>query len=318
VIIGHGRVTGPAARSIAEDHFPQAHRLHFVHMAPDEIEWFKLGRDDDAGTRAEERTKIELELGRTAARVVAVGPRLYNRYHRDLSVYATGKILRLDPGFDAQAPVERKPPPGAPWSILMLGRLEDEYPKGVDLAAKAVGLTAEWRAQQSHAVPLELLVRGAHPNTSNELYNKLRTWSGYPSLRVVVRPFSTDVETLDEDIRRASLVLMPSRMEGFGLVGLEAIVAGTPVLVSSESGLGEMLNEVLEGEQASRIVVRMTGDDAKDGQEWGEAVKRQLSDREASFRRAAEIRKSLAQQKTWRVAIAELWAELQELARRGN
>ena len=79
VIIGHGRVTGPAARILVDDHFPEAKRLHFVHVAPDEIEWFKLDRDDDAGARAEERTQIELDLGRTADRVIAVGPRLYDR-----------------------------------------------------------------------------------------------------------------------------------------------------------------------------------------------------------------------------------------------
>lgn len=68
VIIGHGRVTGPAAQILADDHFPKTKRLHFTHTAPDEIEWLKLDRDDDAGARAEERTQLELDLGRTAIR----------------------------------------------------------------------------------------------------------------------------------------------------------------------------------------------------------------------------------------------------------
>ncbi len=313
VIIGHGRVTGPAAQILAQDHFPVAQRLHFVHMAPDEIEWFKLDRDDDAGARAEDRTQIELDLGRTAARVIAVGPRLHNRYERDLHPYGVPSPLRLDPGFDAQS-ISRNPPPGAPWTVLLLGRLEDDYLKGLDLAAKAVGLAAKRR--EPGAVPLELVVRGARPDTATELHRILREWSGLPSLSVLVRPFTTVTESLDADIKRASLLLMPSRSEGFGLVGLEAIVAGTPVLVSSASGLGAMLRETLEREQAGRIVVPMSGDDEQDGKEWGHAVEGMLRDceaREAAFRRAMEVRALLATQKTWADAVADWLAEFRKL-----
>jgi hypothetical protein len=308
VIIGHGRVTGPAAQILAEDHFPRAKRLHFVHMAPDEIEWFKLDRDDDAGARAEERTQIELDLGRSAARVVAVGPRLYNRYLTELHPYGVAKPLRLDPGFEAKGADARDPPPGSPWRVLLVGRLEDDRPKGLDLAAKAVGLAAERRGPQ--ATPLELIVRGARPDTSADLRDKLREWSGYAALSVVARPFTAETESLDADIKRASLVLMPSRKEGFGLVGLEAIVAGAPTLVSSESGLGELLRETLEQQQAGRIVVQMSGDDTRDREEWARAVEATLRDRDAAFRRAAEVRTLLANTKSWTGAIALLLAEL--------
>jgi glycosyltransferase involved in cell wall biosynthesis len=51
---------------------------------------------------------------------------------------------------------------------------------------------------------------------------------------------------------------MPSRHEGFGLVALEAISAGVPVLVSKESGLGRMLIECLpdEDRRAPRTMSR--------------------------------------------------------------
>jgi glycosyltransferase involved in cell wall biosynthesis len=104
-------------------------------------------------------------------------------------------------------------------------------PEGLDLAAKAVGLAASRREPGAKA--LELEVQGAPHNTSTELKGKLCDWSGYPALSVVVRPFTTDTESLDADVKSASLLLMPSRSEGFGLVGLEGIVAGTPVLVSA-------------------------------------------------------------------------------------
>ncbi len=103
---------------------------------------------------------------------------------------------------------------------------------------------------------------------------------------------------------------MPSRTEGFGLVGLEAIVAGTPALVSGNSGLGELLCEILEAEQVNRVVVAMSGDNERDGDQWGRAVEALLRDREAAFRRAAEMRALLAAQKTWADAVTGLLAAL--------
>ena len=46
----------------------------------------------------------------------------------------------------------------------------------------------------------------------------------------------------------ADLVIMPSRTEGFGLTALEALSAGLPVLVSGNSGLGQALKGVPNGE----------------------------------------------------------------------
>ena len=43
---------------------------------------------------------------------------------------------------------------------------------------------------------------------------------------------------------QADLVVMPSRTEGFGLTGLEALSTGLPVLVSRKSGFGEALLKI--------------------------------------------------------------------------
>ena len=309
VVIGHGRVTGPAAQALVRNFFPEAKRFHVVHMAPDEIEWLKPGREDDAGVRAETRTQIELDLGRTADRMVAVGPRLHDRYLRDLSVYDVPSPLRLDPGFDASEGVPRTPPPGAPWLVLVLGRLEDIEIKGLDLAARAVGEAARRRGG---TVPkLELLVRGAPDGTRDDLRTALREWSGMS--QIVVRPYTSDVATLGDDLRRASLLLMPSRAEGFGLVGLEAIVAGTPALISARSGLGQLLSEVLDVEQAARLVIPITQDDTKDVEAWEREVARVLSDRPTSFLRAAEVRALLAERKTWATAAETLLSVVETL-----
>ena len=58
---------------------------------------------------------------------------------------------------------------------------------------------------------------------------------------------------------------MPSRTEGFGLPGLEALSAGLPVLVSGNSGLGEALKEVPLG---SQCVV-----DSEDSKDWAREIR---------------------------------------------
>ncbi|MCL8300376.1 glycosyltransferase [Pseudomonas mosselii] len=308
LIIGHGRVTGPAAKVLAEDHFHSARRLHFVHMAPDEIEWLKPGRQDDAAMRAEERTRTEVDLARGASQVVTIGPRLHGRYLRDLQAEGLSHPLRLDPGFDSDSPQDRHPPDGRPWAVLTMGRMEDAELKGLDIAARAMGRVA---ADKRVSEALELIVRGVPEGSGEATREKVRDWASTPSLSVLVRPYTIEAARLDADLRRSCLVLMPSRTEGFGLVGLEAILAGTPVLVSEKSGLGELLQEALTKEAAVRHVVPVTGDVDIDTDVWSRAVEAILLDREAAFRRAIELRTNLAKQRTWTVAISALVAELE-------
>jgi glycosyltransferase involved in cell wall biosynthesis/tetratricopeptide (TPR) repeat protein len=306
-IIGHSRVTGPAAYQLAE-HFPEAKRLHLIHMAPDEIEWHKPDRTDDAGERSDKRHQIEIDLACTAHRTVAIGPRLYKRYGRDLSRFDTARVVCLVPGFDTANDRPRTPPPGEPWKILVTGRAEDTEIKGLDIAAKAVGLAARNRAVTAPRV--ELLVRGAPQGKAEELRREVLTWAGLPGLDVVVRPYSADRESMVGDLETSTLVLMPSRKEGFGLVGLEAITAGVPVLVSASSGLGDYLRSVLDPQDADRVVVPMSGDLDVDADRWSLAISTVLFDPEAAFRRAATLRKALATRNNWAHAVTELLALL--------
>jgi glycosyltransferase involved in cell wall biosynthesis len=312
VIIGHGRVTGPAAHRMHRD-FPSARRLHVIHMAPDEIEWYKLDRADDAGTRADERHRLELELASGAFRTVAVGPRLFNRYRRDLAGFPTAQVVRLDPGFDiATTTLDPRPPDGHPWRILLSGRAEDAELKGLDIAARAVAQAARHLREQSG---VELLVRGAPEGGSAELRNRLLAWAGSPpGFEIVVRPYSVDALHLAAELRSASLVLVPSRSEGFGLSGLEAILAGVPVLVSGASGLGELIREVGSREQSAQVVVPVVNDADADAATWAREITTSLRDRRAAFLRAADLRRDLSKDRSWADAIAGLLAHLDQPA----
>ena len=67
--------------------------------------------------------------------------------------------------------------------------------------------------------------------------------------QVTIRGYC-DQEELKTMFLEADLVALPSRTEGFGLVALEAISAGVPVLVTSESGIAKALEKVEGGHLA--------------------------------------------------------------------
>ncbi|WP_326752734.1 glycosyltransferase [Streptomyces hirsutus] len=308
VVVGHSRITGPAAKKLADDFFPSARRLHFVHMAPDEIEWYKLDRVTDAGLRAEERTDIERALGRSAHRVVAVGPRLHDQFLAEFAGFEAPPPLRIDPGFDAAPATHRTPPGGFPRRVLLLGRTEDAHLKGVDLAAAACGRVATWLDEDGLG-RVRLLVRGAPDSVTEEQWAQIKQWSASAKLDVVVRAYSSDQERIDNDLNSSSLVIVPSRSEGYGLVAVEAISQGIPVLVSSETGFAQHLREAVGHEAAARFVVSMSGDDEKDTERWARAIERVLRDRENSFGQIAELRGSLAKKVTWTQAASIVLGE---------
>ena len=93
---------------------------------------------------------------------------------------------------------------------------------------------------------------------------------------------------------QSDLVARPSSTEGFGLVGLQAISAGVPLLVSGESGIGEALKEVEGGDTV------IVGSD-KDANEWAQRIWEKSTerpeDREAS---AMKLRENYRKVYSWK------------------
>lgn len=306
VVLGHGRVTGFAARALVDDFFSSALRIHFLHTVPNEIEWYKL-RSIDAAVRAEGDERDEIELGKTAALAVGVGPRLTDELKSLLVPFTLARpIHELDPGFDGlieSSPnrTRRAPPPG--MHCLFLGRAEDDNLKGLDIAAGAIARV------RGRGTPAVLVVRGAQPGTGHKLQDHLTALVRAPN-SVRVKEFSADAQTIHEDLLRSAIVLMPSRTEGFGLVGLEAIECGVPTLVSDQSGLAQVLRRRELPEAAGRLVVPVTTDAEATAEEWGRRLDAELHDPEAAFRRAADVRAALVRLFTWDRAASALVAAL--------
>jgi glycosyltransferase involved in cell wall biosynthesis/tetratricopeptide (TPR) repeat protein/transcriptional regulator with XRE-family HTH domain len=309
VVIGHGRVTGHYAVQLVEDHYRDAKRIHFLHVISDDLEFEKPPGDHDPMRLAEERTSDELAFAESAFRAVGVGPVLYDWLRQNLNG-ACRPPLRLDPGFDVPGHTERQYRPGEAAKVLLAGRLgpREMMVKGLDMAAAALGFAMELRDSDDQEV--QLIVRGVPDGHGGEVQAKVREWAQRPGLRVLPRGYSQSAEVVQSDLRQAMLLLMPSRVEGFGLVGLEAVVAGTPVLVNLGSGLGKLLHELLPTALAKQVTIPLTGNALKDTQRWGHAIATVLSNPEVAFAAADDIRRTMAHKRTWAMAAKALLADL--------
>ena len=243
VIVGHGVKLGKQAQIIKER--KNCKWIQVVHTDPEELGMFK--NYSNPISKGEEKHKTEVELCEMADLVVGVGPKLSEAFRSYLrGCQKDESVVVLTPGvfkeFSSlkQAAEERKQ-----RSVLVFGRgdAEDFELKGFDIAGKAVAALQDTR----------LVFVGA-PDGKHEEIAKRLIGCGVPSSRLRVRGF----------IREVDLVVMPSRTEGFGLVGLEALSAGLPVLVSRNSGFGEALRSVPFG--ASLVV------DSEDPTDWTAAI----------------------------------------------
>ncbi len=117
--------------------------------------------------------------------------------------------------------------------MLSIGRIEPE--KGFDTAVRALAAMSD---------------RGTAYVILGEDWGMLaRLRRLAQGLGVAGRVFAlgyADVEQKRFALRRSDLVWIPSRNEAFGLVALEAMASGVPVVASASGGLGEILRDGLE------------------------------------------------------------------------
>ena len=252
IVLGHGAKLGKQAQFIKE--LKSCKWVQVVHTAPEELGMYKNYSEPIA--KGEEKNRAEVDLCKLADLVVAVGPKLrevYSSYLRSSKKH----IMQLTPGiFHEFSTTEQAPQEGEKFKVLTFGRSdpEDLCLKGYDIAAKAVA-----ELQDSY----RLVFVGAADGRQEEVAKQL-VRCGISRYQLTVRKFATSNERLKELFCEVDLAIMPSRTEGFGLTALEALSAGLPILVSSNSGFGEALRDLPTGKS---FVV-----DSEEPKEWAKAI----------------------------------------------
>ena len=282
VVIGHGQKLGAPAQVIAKQR--KCKRVHVVHTASEELAMFKEG--ETTIPKGGEKRHAEVDLCEEAHIVVAIGPKLKEDISSKLRFRKDKCVIGITPGiFQEFAKVEQASEKEGRFRILVFGRgdSKDFELKGYDIAAKAVASLKDEN--------FLLFFVGAPKGKEEEVKKELLKCE-IPLAQLIVRGFIESREEVKKLLCEVDLAIMPSRTEGFGLTALEALSAGLPILVGSNSGFGQAIRK-LEFESSCVVC-------SDDPEKWGEAI-RNVRDtpRNLRLKNALSLRKSYDKMYNW-------------------
>ncbi|KAI8499176.1 hypothetical protein Bbelb_229400 [Branchiostoma belcheri] len=299
VIIGHADITDMAARNIHKAYYKDmADLIMFTHVIPEDTEYYKGGWK---AMRASEKEKDMLDKVDNAKAAFSVGKRIFNHF----STKYKGKKKPQSHHIFLPKPSEifldaNVSPGGEEKVVLSIGRVRNvEKLKGHDLVGESMRdvvkiiKNARWR------------VRGISEDDWENSLKILEEALNSPDLKPTLLRSGTK-EDIRDDMMMAHLVLMPSRSEPFGLVGLEAIAAGIPVLISDKSGLADMILDLIdEGKlnpEHRNVIVETSVSDrdrAGDAKRWADRIVDVLKHSDSEFKKAARFKQELMESRYW-------------------
>jgi D-inositol-3-phosphate glycosyltransferase len=211
---------------------------------------------EGAMVEPDHRIAVEQAIVRNADRLIASSLqeaddllRLYGALRSQVSVVSPGVDLRL---FSPRptAALRSRLGIGAAKVIVFAGRLERL--KGADIVIRALALLSEHLADP---VPPVLVVIGddshdgaAESRASGGEKGRLMTLAQMLGVDRRVRFIgSVDQAALADYLSLASVCVVPSYSESFGLVALEAAACGTPVVAARVGGIPAIVKDGLTG-----------------------------------------------------------------------
>ena len=264
VIVGHGVKLGCQVQFIKRQaQFRNCKWVHVVHTAPEDLS--KFNGYGSPISKGEKKHWDEVDLCKCADLVVPVGPRLGKAYHSYLEECKKDEdFFELIPGlFErefADLPAKQNPKDERDDFIVLLcgrGDKEDFEVKGYGIAVKA------FADQRLKGKRYSLLFVGSPIGEQDKVRERLLN-CGIDKKQLTVREFVKSRKKMKELFCEVDMVIMPSKSEGFGLVALEALSAGLPILVGSNSGFARAIEDIPLG---SYSVV-----DSEDPAKWAECV----------------------------------------------
>ncbi|XP_019630680.1 PREDICTED: uncharacterized protein LOC109474759 isoform X2 [Branchiostoma belcheri] len=284
-IVGHVNITSHAARQIKAQRFPDVKLVQVIHKVP-EVAGYK---SDERVLSIEDETAGILDDLEHADVMFSVGPYMYD-YYANLTRVMKPHHQFLPKPSDIFSNMEVKYVHTETKVVLSVGRVKGmNRLKDCDSVAEAMGIVTtalphtRWRACGVSAEDFKESKHIIQTNLQKGTFH--------------FTPLRYTQEQLSREMQRAHVVLMPSRAEPFGLVGLEAIAAGVPVLVSDKSGLAWFLQSL--GPEFDRPVVEMGHDNEEAAKMLAKRIIQVLTNGPREFQAARQLKEKLLASKYW-------------------
>ncbi|KAI8482184.1 hypothetical protein Bbelb_400720 [Branchiostoma belcheri] len=301
VTVGHANITDTAARNIHNAYYKdEADLIMFTHVLPEDTEYFKGGQ---RAIKASEKEDAMLSQVNNAKAAFSVGERIFkhfqNKYRGSKKPKEHHIFFPRPSKIFEEATIQ--PDSGEDeLVVLSIGRVKNaENLKGYNLTARSIGIA------RKELKSLRWITRGISKDDWENSMKILEANLNSGDLKPTLRPYGTQ-EDIRNDMMMAHLVLMPSRSEPFGLVGLEAIAAGIPVLISDKSGLADMIKKLVAKKKLprgllNRIVETSVQDSDMDNtaEKWADKIRDTLNDTETAFTQAKKFKDELLKSKYW-------------------
>jgi D-inositol-3-phosphate glycosyltransferase len=227
--------------------------LPIVHMYHTLGHMKNLIAADESERAPQIRLDGEVRVAQIADRLVAATPaeksQLLQHLHADAA-----KIVVVPPGVDLKRfhPIDRAEAKGrlgipcGEHTILFAGRIEPL--KGIDTLLLAMSILQERHPQAVEHTTVAIIGGDPWADTLDAEMARLQTLRSELGIHNLVTFLGAkDQDVLPSYYAVADMVVMPSHYESFGMVALEAMAMGTPVIASEVGGLAHLIQHSING-----------------------------------------------------------------------
>lgn len=250
----------------------------------------------------------EVRVIQIADRIIAATPaeeaQLNWLYEADM-----GKVAIVPPGVDLErfSPIPQEIAkrcigiPGHHQNIMFVGRIEPL--KGIDTLLQAISLIQKRYPELVANVCVAIIGGDPWAESPDAEMARLQALRGQLGIGDLVTFLGAkDQDALPEFYAAAEMVIMPSHYESFGMVALEAMAMGRPVIASEVGGLAFLVND---GENGFHVPSR-------DPEALAERIYELLTNQECREQLGQQAR-AAAQQYAWTKVVERMLRLYQDL-----